>query len=85
MPLTLQLGNLPAPLLLASGLEIFLQNFLTGALRPGSSGPSNEILIFLWAPCLDGAKLFLCVCALRLCVNAFAGKALRRVHGDAEN
>jgi hypothetical protein len=30
VPLTLQLGNLPAPLLLASGVEIFLQNFLTG-------------------------------------------------------
>ena len=31
VPLTLQLGNLPTPLLLASGVEIFLQNFLTGA------------------------------------------------------
>jgi hypothetical protein len=31
VPLTLQIGNLPALLLLASALEIFLQNFLTGA------------------------------------------------------
>ena len=31
VPLTLQLGSLPAPLLLASAVEIFLQNFLTGA------------------------------------------------------
>jgi hypothetical protein len=30
VPLTLQLGSLPAPLLLASAFEIFLQNFLTG-------------------------------------------------------
>jgi hypothetical protein len=30
VPLALQLGNLPAPLLLASAVEIFLQNFLTG-------------------------------------------------------
>ena len=30
VPLTLQIGNLPALLLLASALEIFLQNFLTG-------------------------------------------------------
>ena len=31
VPLTLQIGSLPAPLLLASAVEIFLQNFLTGA------------------------------------------------------
>jgi hypothetical protein len=31
VPLTLQLGNLPLLLLLASAVEIFLQNFLTGA------------------------------------------------------
>lgn len=30
VPLTLQLGSLPTPLLLASAVEIFLQNFLTG-------------------------------------------------------
>ena len=30
VPLALQIGNLPALLLLASALEIFLQNFLTG-------------------------------------------------------
>ena len=30
VPLTLQLGNLPLLLLLASAVEIFLQNFLTG-------------------------------------------------------
>jgi hypothetical protein len=30
VPLTLQIGNLPALLLLASAVEIFLQNFLTG-------------------------------------------------------
>lgn len=30
VPLTLQIGTLPAPLLLASAVEIFLQNFLTG-------------------------------------------------------
>ncbi|MEZ4771055.1 MAG: hypothetical protein R2844_21875 [Caldilineales bacterium] len=31
VPLTLQIASLPAPLLLASAVEIFLQNFLTGA------------------------------------------------------
>jgi len=30
VPLTLQIDSLPAPLLLASAVEIFLQNFLTG-------------------------------------------------------
>lgn len=30
VPLTLQIGTLPTPLLLASAVEIFLQNFLTG-------------------------------------------------------
>ncbi len=30
VPLTLQIGSLPTPLLLASAVEIFLQNFLTG-------------------------------------------------------
>jgi hypothetical protein len=30
VPLVLQMGMLPVPLLLASGVEIFLQNFLTG-------------------------------------------------------
>ena len=31
VPLTLQIGTLPLSLLIASGVEIFLQNFLTGA------------------------------------------------------
>lgn len=30
VPLTLQVGSLPTPLLLASAVEIFMQNFLTG-------------------------------------------------------
>lgn len=53
VPLTLQIGNLPALLLLASALEIFLQNFLTGVVagwlfwteHVGAMQSQSELLI----------------------------------------
>lgn len=49
VPLTLQISNLPTLLLLASALEIFLQNFLTGAVAGWLfwTEPANATLLIM--------------------------------------
>ena len=46
VPLVLQVNNLPIPLLIASGIEIFCQNFLTGVVA----------VWLLWTPTLSPAQ-----------------------------
>lgn len=43
VPLVLQVGTLPAPLLLASGVEIFFQNTLTGVVAAGLLHPPFSV------------------------------------------
>lgn len=44
VPLVLQVGTLPAPLLLASGVEIFFQNTLTGVVAAGLLHPPQSVI-----------------------------------------
>lgn len=52
VPLTLQLGNLPLLLLLASAVEIFLQNFLTGVVAAALFWTADTAAARVTAPSL---------------------------------
>ncbi len=52
VPLTLQLGNLPLLLLLASAVEIFLQNFLTGVVAAALFWTADTAAAHVAAPSL---------------------------------